>query len=376
MDYRDFAVRQPGYPSEGKHSEWYYRIAEALEGVVADRWADLDADLRMEVALTLTDYLQDIVADGGLWRGFVDENRRLYGWSVPFHEIPENYVDFELNREDVRFLVWYAVAMLSEELRDLYPHDERVFRTADRCYELLATVYEDAPAEHDWRLGLGLEMDCADDRPELLKLGRWLYTASYLLTPAATQDLRDGLAETELVDYPTGPLALFVPEWISLVVAGQVPDEPKAEGEEHKFYRQFTDATGGERVRFFDSYESMNRFFIEQMGWEAGKEHLAQAKGADDYALMVDPHRGMLMARNVARCIAAPGNAMYDPEYAHKHAFELMTRRGACPADLVRYSLEHGWLPDAVFPGTTDTRLVQDNADFIARCYLQMYYRD
>lgn len=89
--------------------------------------------------------MQDIVSDAGLWRSFVDANRELYGWSVPFHEIPENYIDYELNREDVRFLVWYTVAMLWEEQRFIFPHDARLLDFADGCFAILEEVYDDAP---------------------------------------------------------------------------------------------------------------------------------------------------------------------------------------------------------------------------------------
>ena len=90
---------------------------------------------------------------------------------------------------------------------------------------------------------------------------------------------------------------------------------------------------------------------------------------------MVDPKKGMLLARNIAKCIASPHNQLYDKEYALRHAMDLLTERGCCPGDLLRYVCNKGWLPDALFPGTDDSDLVKHNWDFIARCYLQQYYR-
>lgn len=118
----------------------------------------------------------------------------------------------------------------------------------------------------------------------------------------------------------------------------------------------------------------MNSFLIDTLGWEKGEKHLPQLQGDKDFVLLVHPDKGMLVARNVSRCIAAPQNPSYDREYARKHAFDLLTVRGLCPRDLLAYCLDRGWLPDAAFPGSDDTRLVADNADFIARCYLQHYY--
>ena len=119
----------------------------------------------------------------------------------------------------------------------------------------------------------------------------------------------------------------------------------------------------------------MNRFFIDGMGWESGKEHLSMAKGAADYVLLVNHDKGMLMARGLARCISDSENPLYDNGYARDHAFELISVRGLCPGDLLQYIFEHDWLPDAVFPGTDDRLTVAANRDFIARCYLQQYYR-
>lgn len=98
-------------------------------------------------------------------------------------------------------------------------------------------------------------------------------------------------------------------------------------------------------------------------------------KGCKDYILMVDRAKGMLLAHDIARCIAAPGNSLYDKVYAQEHAMELLTERGRCPGDLLRYVCQNGWLPDAVFPESDDRKLVADNWDFISRCYLQQYYR-
>ena len=90
---------------------------------------------------------------------------------------------------------------------------------------------------------------------------------------------------------------------------------------------------------------------------------------------MVDPKKGMLMARNIARCISCPYNQLYDKEYAKDHAIELLTVRAMCPPDLLDLIGKNGWLPDACFPGSDDKEIVKQNFFFIARCYLQGYYR-
>lgn len=392
---QELALRQPSFPETTETDAYYLALANALYKKVRETrfGADMPDGVSRRVALTLTDYMRDIVSDAGIWRSFVDANRELYGWSVPFHEIPEDYIDYELNREDVRFLVWYAIAMLWEERRHIYPHDATLLALADQCYDILDAEYEDSPVHEEFNISRGLEFNDPEDHKEIYRLGNWLFLHSYLLTPAYSLSLRDILMsenhddpdyeskmnkrlEDAMMQDPTGPLALYTPEWVYLMLERKLPhDKPVTDAKIHPYYEAFTKFTGGEEIRFFDSYESMNRFFIEALGWAEGEEHLSQAKGARDYILMVSKHKGMLMARDIARCIKAPSNPMYDEAYARRNAFMLLSERGCCPGDLLRFIFRNEWLPDAAFPGTDNRRLVHDNRDFIARCYLQLYYR-
>lgn len=394
---KEFLLRQPSFPEPTETDTYYVGLANKLLDVCShsELSRQLADGITRRIALTLTDYMQDIVADGGLWRSFVDANRELYGWSVPFHPVPEEYVDYELNREDVRFLVWYVIAMLDEERRDIYPHQQDVLDMADACFCLLDNEYDDAPVNESFNLARGLEFNDPEDHKAIYQLGNWLFLHSYLLTPAYAHSLREVMSDIDvsspdamkelndrleqaMMEDTTGPLALFTPEWVYLMIERKLPKDIKKKenaGAAHPYWEKFTTYTGGEEIRFFDSYEAMNRFFVDALGWEDGIEHLSQAKGAHDYILLVTHDKGMLMARDIARCVKSPANPLYDASYARKHAFELLSERGVCPGDLLRYIFEHDWLPDAVFPGTEDYSLVADNRDFIARCYLQIYYR-
>lgn len=393
---REFMLRQPSFPKEHPSDEYYLSVARSLQKVM--READPDGlysdGLVTQAALNFAGYFQDIVADAGVWRSFITGCRELYGYTVPFHEVSDSYVDFELNREDVRFLTWYFFAMLSEIHRGDYPLDPALLRVADAVFDFLDSKYEDAPLPEDYNIGYGLEFTDPADREKILELGRWLFSNCWLLTPAFSMDLaaildspevkgKDGdvalvkKLEEAMLEYPTGPLALFTPEWVSLMLEGKLPPmEPEPAPAPHKFYTAFVKATGGEEIKFFKSYEELNDFLIEGLGWEPGKRHLDMAADSRDFILLVNRDKGMLLARDVARCIDAPQNPCYDKAYAREHAFECLAMRGRCPADLAKFAAKRGWLPDAAFPDTEDTALVAKNRDFIMRCYLQLFYRD
>lgn len=393
---QQFLLRQPSYPKVMTTDEYYYNLANTLlekaeKETLFPGWPE---SVVQRAALAVIGYYQDVIADSGPWHAFTDECRRLYGKKLPFYDIGPDYIDYELNREDVRFMVWYAMTMNYDVKRLTSPLDSELLKGADVWYELLQDEYDEAPMPEGHTPALGLEMRDPEDKKAIYDYGAWLFMHCYLMTPAfalTLSELLEGIDLTKsdniteinnrldkaLMESPTGPLALYVIEWLHLIIEKKpLPEPPEEENsEEHPYYAGFVKATNGEILKFFDSYEELNKFFIEALGWDSKEEHLAQLKGAHDFVLMVNKHKGMLLARNVARCLKAPMNPYYDEAYAREHAIELLTVRGLCPADLLRHALVNGWIPDARFPGSDDTKLVADNSDFIARCYLQTYYR-
>ncbi|MDE7159561.1 MAG: DUF3843 family protein [Muribaculaceae bacterium] len=395
-----FLVRQPSWPEETSTDKFYLDVANKLLEIARHEhlFASWPESVVEQGALCLTGYYQDVIADAGVWHGFIDENRRLLGKRLPFYEVTQEYMDYELNREDVRFMVWYVFAMTYESRRELYPLDKELLHGADRWYEYLDSIYEEAPIPSGYNPAHELEFHNPEDQEQMMTLANWLYMHCYLLTPANALTLSGLLADPSLFkddesgdklrevlhkamnEYPTGPLALYLRDWLWLTVEHRMPPMPKTRRDpesgaaEHPYYTKFTAATSGKPIAYFGSYEDLNRFFIEALGWAQGEEHLPALKQASDFVLMVNPAKGMLVARDIARCIADPSNPLYDREYARLHAIDLMTVRGCCPGDLLKYVCGNGWLPDARFPGTDDTALPQENWEFIGRCYLQQYF--
>lgn len=395
-----FLLRQPSFPEVSPSDPFYYDLtcrllSRLLESKVLDVYPDAIVG---RAALCVVGYLQDVVADCGVWRSFVNECRRLYGRTLPFYEVGEEYVDYELNREDVRFILWYSLSMYYEPLRVADPLDVRFDNAADVCMGLLSEAYEESPVPDGYVRWRHVELGVPEEQNEVLDLAQWLFMHCYLMTPAfafslsqiveevgmdkegdSTLILQQRLEEA-MRQEPTGPLSLYIGEWLHLILSGKPLTEPSSDTTSenrppHKFYTAFTKATGGKEIAFIPTYDELNRFFIDSLGWEKGEEHLPQMKGDRDFIILVNREKGMLVARNVARCVASPDNPLYDKKYAASHAISLLTERGVCPADLLHYICSHGWLPDAVLPGSSDHDLVASNYDFIARCYLQQYYR-
>lgn len=395
---QQFLLRQPASPEITLTDPYYYDLCNRLADLARERglFPSYPEKVMERAALALIGYYQDVICDAGVWRSFITENRRLYGYTVPFYSDEDNYTDFELNKADVKFMVWYALSMNYENRRVCYPFDSEIIEGAEVWFEELEKVYDEAPIPVDFRISPELELHSEEDRPAIMKVANWLFMHCYLMTPAFALTLAEISSEYDLTNEdsvlelqkrldiamwqdPTGPLALYLGEWLYLIIEGKPYPSPQPKDEEkkapHKYFTAFTSFTGGKTMQFFSTYAEMNDFFIKALGWNEGEEHLPQVKDDHDFVLMVDPDKGMLLARNIAKCIASPDNPLYDKKYATVHAIELLTERGCCPGDLLRMICEKGWLPDAVFPGTDDRELVERNNDFIACCYLQQYYR-
>lgn len=397
---QQFLIRQPAFPDTKPSDKFYLDMANNLLKAQAEKnlFPTVHDAIMQRVAISIIGYYQDIISDAGLWRGFINECRRLYGQPVPFHIADNNYVDYELNKIDLEFLIWYTIAMLDTDRRDLYPLHKDIVALAELWFEILDNAYEEAPMPEEYNIGFELDIYNPEDANHLLRFSHWIFLHSYLITPAFALDMAQLVEEADLTkeggeqrlndllekamsDQPAGPLALYLREWLFLILHDKMPPAPKqnnnldSEQPPHKFYTAVTNATGGKEIVYFKDYASLNKFFISALGWEKDEEHLPQFKNHSDFVIKVDKLKGMLLARNIAKCIADPDNPLYNAAYARKHAFELLSVRGLCPPDLLTAILRNNWLPDASFPGTEDTATVNKFADFIARCYLQLFYR-
>ena len=394
LNFDTFLFGQPRYPDEMPTDRFYFNLAKRLieEAGKTDavrRWHSSVID---RAALCLVGYYQDMIADAGLWHGFIDECRRLYSTPVPFFTVGEDYVDYELNREDVGFLVWYAIAMYSDD-RCIYPFDAGIVELADRWFGILEENYDEAPVPEGFHLAHELDVYDPEDQEMLLRLGNWLYLHSWLLMPAfayTSSELisnlhAEGKSDVQIAEalqgvvgsHPTGPLALFIGEWVHLTVRHRLPSSTqKAENKEaHPSFKKLMDDTGGVPVKFISGYDHFNNYLIEVLGWQPGVSHLQQLSQCRDFVVMSNPDKGLLVATDICRCIKAPSNPYYDEDYARDNAIRLLTERGICPHDLLSFICEQGWLVDARFPHSDDTVITRKYHDFIARCYLQLYYR-
>ncbi len=400
---KQFMTKQPRPHKVTAADQYYHTLAQRL----ARLWdnahvlpAPSDA-VKRAVVIGVVGYYQDVVADAGLWRTFTGLHRQLYGKPLPFYAPAPDYVDFELNLDDLRFVIWYILEGYTSHKMALSPLDAAVERLAAIFYRVLDAEYEQAPNPVSLTLAVGVDPTDVDDASSIYDLSRWLFFGSYLLPPAANKviaaqlmqsmklvqenprDLDDQIRDLEdrtMLGNPCGPLALEIGVWVEAIATGRLPqlaDAADPDAAPHKLWTALTTATGGSEITFFPSYGQMERFLVKYLRWKADSDgifpHLRHTR---NLVLLANRKRGMLVAANVAQFIAHPANPCYNAAAAREQAHTLVTEQGRCPVDLTKYLFANNLLPDAAIPADTTGRLLHDNWDFLARLYQQAAYND
>lgn len=67
------------------------------------------------LACFLTSYFEDIISGTNIWKSFIEEHMRLYNKPLPFYDL-QDYVEEEINWQDVCFLIWYFFNTVQDEV--------------------------------------------------------------------------------------------------------------------------------------------------------------------------------------------------------------------------------------------------------------------
>lgn len=244
---KDYMERQPGNPKVEVTDQFYLWIALRL-GKLWDEspWLrDIDDEVRRDVVLAVTGYYQDVVADGGLWRSFTRLHDERHGRPLPHYERGEEYVDYELNLDDVRFVIWWTIAGEAGS-QVLDPQDAELEALAMAFHKLLDEEYEAAPVPRHLCIANEVDLNNPQDAQRIYDYAYWLYWRSFLLRPsslavmerampeahaiiaqAGESDARPLLLELNerlMATQAAGPIPLTTAQWLRLIVDDQLPE--------------------------------------------------------------------------------------------------------------------------------------------------------
>lgn len=344
--------------------------------------SELPEKYRKKLSLYAAAYLEDIISGPGLWKSFRDEHRRLYGENLPFYK-EENYIDDEPNLSDICFIIWNTWQKALFNHGYINPMNPAISEQAEAIYDILCSAYEEAPENeildnffHSFR----------DEKDADNKLN-WLFGHSYLTEPAMEPYI-ERVTPSDRFIIPTGPLALFLHEWIDILSGSEdwkninklyisEPPIPSSMREKNsETYRLFTEYTDGHPLVYLDGYDSLRSFLVNVLKWKDDDNHtLPQMKAHRNFILMVNREKGLLLAKDICEYVNDEKNPLYNKVAAAENSFRLLTEETLCPPDLLTHCINNNMIPDTVIPGTTENELTVRNADFIARHSLLYYYR-
>ena len=246
ISVKDYMERQPNNPKVVETDQFYLWIALRLAKVWDESpWLrGLDDAVRRDVVLAVTGYYQDVVADGGIWRSFSRLHNDRHGTPLPHYGRSEDYVDYELNLSDVRYVIWWTIA--GEQGNDvLDPQDKELEAFAMAFHKLLDEEYEQAPVPRQFCIAGEVDLDNPEDARRIYDYAYWLYWRSFLLRPSSQAVMERAMPEAHAIiaqagdsdarplllelnerlmfTEPAGPISLTTAQWLKLIIDDELP---------------------------------------------------------------------------------------------------------------------------------------------------------
>ena len=296
---------------------YYMRLANRIQGCLCEEFQVEDENKEKIIrrgAILLTNYMEDIVADSGVWRTFSNLCMDLYGHPVPlFHEEEEYYPD-EPSLNAVRYLLWSAWSDVTDDY--VYSDASLLELMAFTAFSILDEAFEEAPVNEQLAEVTDSQLQLATEGFDELRIVlKWLYGKCYLISGERNDSLLDkhademlSLAEGEMFPlksldmaryyastrciflYRSGHLALYPKDFLAAMMRAKGMTQEAEDVESIEFLNFGTykiesiepqanpteKAPGAERVR-------LTKTSGRQIDIYAGELNLPRDKGVEDY---------------------------------------------------------------------------------------------
>ena len=160
-------------------------------------------------AISLASYMEDIVADTGVWQSFSMLCKELCGQDIPlYHNREGEYFHDEPSLEAVRFLIWHAAGEMDDSCWSA--NEECFCEMARVAYKRMDEAFEDLSINDELREDIDLLLhDAKDDFQKLRPALMWIYYNNYITRSAVSEDLtQDIMAELDKVNGTKFPTSL------------------------------------------------------------------------------------------------------------------------------------------------------------------------
>jgi hypothetical protein len=142
---------------------------------------DIDPDWLKTFTIRSVAYFEDVISHFGLFAGLRKIHLKMFGKKLPFYTLGKEYIDEEINVEDIQFIVWSTIQeAVNESKRNslINPENVLIELTSQTIFIILDEEYETAPENEEiYHLLHKYQFDNFYTFRMILK---WLYYNSYL----------------------------------------------------------------------------------------------------------------------------------------------------------------------------------------------------
>lgn len=128
----------------------------------------------------LTCYFEDVVSETRIWAAFVEAGKKRYGKPLPFYSIGDDYVEDQINLEDIQFLIWHFMIQLNELEIPLSPKMPLFQKMSESAMAIFEDEYETAPVNDKLQDFFNIGESDATNIHALYPKFFWLGTESFL----------------------------------------------------------------------------------------------------------------------------------------------------------------------------------------------------
>jgi len=141
----------------------------------------------------LTCYFEDIISDTNLWQSFKKEYTSNHNKTLPFFNLDSNYIDEEINVEDLAILIWYFINTIQED-KFANPYNEFIWLLANQAMLVLDEEYEFAPENKVLQKFYQLHPEIGDFY-DIRHVIHNIFFQSYLFYPDIKQKLNSDISQ-------------------------------------------------------------------------------------------------------------------------------------------------------------------------------------
>lgn len=264
------------YTSQAETDRYYLKVCNDLKKVVKAKEHDgyhkfLKDDGIDLLCCFLASYFEDLISGTNIWNTFVRMQKKLYNKRLPFYNT-ENYVEEEINPQDIQFLIWYFTNTMHDKVF-IDPYHEAFEGLSKSIYDVFNDEWEYAPENE--RLKSHYQLDENEENYyKVRQLIESLLFKSYLFGTDTNVRLRE--IESEIINekdsyenlevmlygnreeaqhkYHTRLLSLSGKEWVAEIL-----------GEDHELYEPIKNTSKRIQGWFFYKGQNEQHLFLEHI---------------------------------------------------------------------------------------------------------------